>query len=115
MRFLNHIETIFEGKFNVSKAHELSVKKEIKLATASFEGWILFYIKKLIENSQLEINKKTVKTPATKIKTNDKIEICRKSKKGHKIVRIMVVPDIAYLAFPRVCRPRHLAQLLALT
>ena len=33
------------------------------------------YIKKLIENSQLEINKKIVKTPATKVKINDEILI----------------------------------------
>ena len=44
------------------------------------------HIKKLIENSQLKINEKIVKTPATKIKKNDKILINIIEKKENKVL-----------------------------
>ncbi|WP_075534078.1 RluA family pseudouridine synthase [Candidatus Pelagibacter communis] len=44
------------------------------------------YVKKLIENSQLKINKKIVKTPATKVKVNDKIIINIIEKKESKVL-----------------------------
>ena len=43
------------------------------------------YIKRLIENSQLKINKKIVKTPATKVKINDEIIINIIEKKENKV------------------------------
>ena len=44
------------------------------------------YIKKLVKNSNLEINKKIVKTPATKVKINDEILINIIEKRESKIV-----------------------------
>ncbi len=44
------------------------------------------YIKKLIENSQLEINKKIIKTPSTKLKMNDEITINIIEKRENKVL-----------------------------
>ena len=70
-------------KFLVEKKdHNIRVdhilKEKINIVTRS-------YIKRLIENSQLKINKKIVKTPATKVKINDEIIINIIEKKENKI------------------------------
>ena len=62
-----------------NKRVDLILSKKINFITRT-------YIKKLIENSQLEINKKIVKTPATKIKTNDEISINIIEKKESKVL-----------------------------
>ena len=62
-----------------NKRVDLILSKKIKNLTRS-------YIKKLIENSQLKINKKIVKTPATKVKINDEIIINIIEKKENKVL-----------------------------
>ena len=63
---MNKTIKLLVTKKDHNKRVDLILSKKIKFITRT-------YIKKLIENSQLEINKKTVKTPSTKIKTNDEI------------------------------------------
>ena len=57
---------------------DLILTEKINIVTRS-------YIKRLIENSQLKINKKIVKTPATKVKINDEIKINIIEKKEIKV------------------------------
>ena len=57
---------------------DLILTEKINIVTRS-------YIKRLIENSQLKINKKIVKTPATKVKINDEIIINIIEKKENKV------------------------------
>ena len=57
---------------------DLILTEKINIVTRS-------YIKRLIENSQLKINKKIVKTPATKVKINDEIIINIIEKKEIKV------------------------------
>jgi len=76
---MNKTIKLLVTKKDHNKRVDLILSKKIKFITRT-------YIKKLIENSQLEINKKTVKTPATKIKTNDKIVINIIEKKESKIL-----------------------------
>ena len=76
---MNKTIKILVAKKDHNKRVDLILSKKINFITRT-------YIKKLIENSQLEINKKTVKTPATKIKTNDEIVINIIEKKESKIL-----------------------------
>ena len=57
---------------------DLILTEKINIVTRS-------YIKRLIENSQLKINKKIVKTPSTKVKINDEIIINIIEKKEIKV------------------------------
>ena len=70
-------------KFLVEKKHNIRVdlflSEKISTITRS-------YVKKLIENSQLKINKKIVKTPATRVKINDEIIINIIEKKENKVI-----------------------------
>ena len=76
---MNKTIKLLVAKKDHNKRVDLILSKKINFITRS-------YIKKLIENSQLEINKKTVKTPATKIKTDDEIIINIIEKKESKIL-----------------------------
>ena len=76
---MNKTIKLLVTKKDHNKRVDLILSKKINFITRT-------YIKKLIENSQLEINKKTVKAPATKIKTNDKIVINIIEKKESKIL-----------------------------
>ena len=67
------------AKKDHNKRVDLILSKKINFITST-------YIKKLIENSQLEINKKIVKTPATKVKINDEIIINIIEKKENKVL-----------------------------
>ncbi|MDA9684498.1 RluA family pseudouridine synthase [Candidatus Pelagibacter bacterium] len=71
-------------KFLVEKKHhnirvDLFLSEKISTITRS-------YVKKLIENSQLKINKEIVKTPATRVKINDEIIINIIEKKENKVL-----------------------------
>ena len=67
------------AKKDHNKRVDLILSKKINFITRT-------YIKKLIENSQLEINKKIVKTPATKVKINDEILINIIEKRENKVL-----------------------------
>ena len=76
---MNKTIKLLVAKQDHNKRVDLILSKKINFITRT-------YIKKLIENSQLEINNKTVKTPATKIKTNDEIVINIIEKNESKIL-----------------------------
>ena len=76
---MNKTIKLLVEKKDHNKRVDLILSKKINFITRT-------YIKKLIENSQLEINKKIVKTPATKIKTNDEIVINVIEKKESKVL-----------------------------
>ena len=76
---MNKTIKLLVAKKDHNKRVDLILSKKINFITRT-------YIKKLIENSQLEINNKTVKTPATKIKTNDEIVINIIEKNESKIL-----------------------------
>ena len=86
---MNKTIKLLVTKKDHNKRVDLILSKKINFITRT-------YIKKLIENSQLEINKKTVKTPATKIKTNDKIVINIIEKKESKILPNKIDLKIIY-------------------
>ncbi len=67
------------AKKDHNKRVDLILSKKINFITRT-------YIKKLIVNSQLEINKKIVKTPATKVKIDDEILINIIEKRETKIL-----------------------------
>ena len=76
---MNKTIKLLVAKKDHYKRVDLILSKKISFITRT-------YIKKLIENGQLEINNKIVKTPGTRIKTNDQIIINIIEKKESKVL-----------------------------
>ena len=74
---------------NAGKRVDVFLSKKIEFYTRTF-------IKKLIEQKNLRINGVITKTPASKIKTNDKIQINIVEKVESKLIPIKIKLDIIY-------------------
>ena len=74
---------------NADKRVDVFLSEKIEFYTRTF-------IKKLIEQKNLRINGVITKTPATKIKTNDKIQINIIEKVESKLIPIKIKLDIIY-------------------